>query len=147
MVSRLTRGKIDPAEVLSSVHDRKAGAITLFLGTVRDNSEAGEVDEMEYEAYAAMAEKRMAELEADVRRRWPAVRSVKMVHRVGRLKVGDVSVAVAVAAPHRAEAFEACRHVIETIKYEVPIWKRERLSGGGKVWVEGKRLARRRRGK
>ena len=145
MVSRLTRGKIDPSKVLSSVRDPKAGAIVLFLGTVRDNSEAGRVEEMEYEAYAAMAEKRMAEVEKEVRKKWPAVREVEMVHRIGRLKVGDVSVAVAVSAPHRAEAFEACRHVIETIKHEVPIWKRERLAGGGKVWVEGKRLRPRRK--
>jgi molybdopterin synthase catalytic subunit len=135
--ARLTRRRIDPARVLRSVGDPGAGAVVLFLGTVRDNSEAGKVDRMEYEAYGPMAEKALARTEEEVRRMWPATKAVKIVHRVGDLALGEVSVAVAVSSAHRAEAFEACRHAIETIKHEVPIWKRERLSGGGEVWVEG----------
>jgi len=134
---RLTRGRIDPARVLRSVGDPGAGAVVLFLGTVRDNGEAGDVDGIEYEAYGPMAEKALARTEEEVRRKWPATKAVKILHRVGDLGVGEVSVAVAVSSPHRGEAFEACRHSIETIKRDVPIWKRERLKGGGEVWVEG----------
>jgi molybdopterin synthase catalytic subunit len=123
--------------MVRSVGDAGAGAVVLFLGTVRDNSEAGSVERIEYEAYESMAEKRLEEAERDVRRRWPATTGVKILHRLGSLAVGEVSVAVAVSSPHRAEAFEACRHAIETIKHEVPIWKREKLGDGSEVWVEG----------
>ena len=148
---RLTRGVIDPSAMLKSVADPGAGAVVLFLGTVRDNSEAGSVERIEYQAYEPMAEKRLAEAEREVKRRWPATTGVKIVHRVGNLAVGEVSVAVAVSSPHRAEAFEACRHAIETIKHDVPIWKREKLGDGSEVWVEGVPVgpgagARRRRG-
>jgi molybdopterin synthase catalytic subunit len=135
--ARLTRKKIDPSEMLKSVGDSGAGAVVLFLGTVRDNSEAGSVDRIEYEAYEPMAEKSLARAEEEVKRRWPATRAVKILHRLGRLEVGEVSVAVAVSSPHRAEAFEACRHAMETIKHDAPIWKRERLADGKEVWVEG----------
>ena len=133
----LTRDVIDPAEILRSVADPRAGAVVLFLGTVRDHSEAGSVERIEYEAYEPMAERTLAKCERDIRRRWPATTGVKIAHRVGSLAVGEVSVAVAVSSPHRAEAFEACRHAIETIKHDVPIWKREKLADGRAVWVEG----------
>jgi molybdopterin synthase catalytic subunit len=136
--TRLTRKRIDPAEVVRSVGDGGAGAIVLFLGTVRDNSDAGKVDRMAYEAYAPMAEKKLFEVEMEVRRMWPSAKGVKIVHRTGdSLSIGDVSVAIAVSAEHRAEAFEACRHAIERIKHDVPIWKKERLADGREVWVEG----------
>jgi molybdopterin synthase catalytic subunit len=134
---RLTKSKIDPSKVLKAVGNPGAGAVVLFLGTVRDNSEAGEVDRIEYEAYGPMAEKSLELTEEDVKSRWPATRAVKIVHRLGGLRVGEVSVAVAVSSPHRAEAFEACRHAMERIKHETPIWKRERLADGREVWVEG----------
>ena len=135
--SRLTKKKIDPDAVMRSVGDPGAGAVLLFLGVVRDNSEAGRVDQIEYQAYETMAEKTLATAEKEVKRLWPGTKAVKIVHRVGRLSVGDVSVAIAVSSPHRAEAFEACRHAIETIKHDAPIWKREKLAGGKEVWVEG----------
>ena len=139
---RLTEVEIDPAKVLASVADRRAGAVALFLGTIRDNGEEGAVEGIEYEAYAQMAEKRIAEAEEEARRRWPSVLAIRSVHRVGSLKVGDVSVAVAASSPHRAEAFEACRYVIEAIKHDVPMWKKEVLAGGRTSWVEGTRMAR-----
>lgn len=135
--ARLTRSRIDPAKMLKAVEDPGAGAVVLFLGVVRDNSEAGKVNVIEYEAYGPMAKKRLARTEEEVKRMWPATKAVKILHRVGRLSVGEVSVAIAVSSPHRAEAFEACRHAIETIKHDVPIWKRERLADGREVWVEG----------
>jgi molybdopterin synthase catalytic subunit len=134
---RLTSGVIRPSEILKSVADPEAGAVVLFLGTVRNNSEAGRVERIEYEAYEPMAEKRLAEAEREVKRRWPRTTGVKIVHRVGSLAIGEVSVAVAVSSPHRAEAFEACRHAIEKIKRDVPIWKREKLGDGSEVWVQG----------
>jgi molybdopterin synthase catalytic subunit len=140
-VARLTRDEIDPSKVLSEVGDPGAGAVVLFLGTVRDISEAGNVERIEYEAYEPMAEKSLAQAELEVRRMWPATTGVKIVHRVGNLAVGEVSVAVAVSSPHRAEAFEACRHAIESIKRDVPIWKREKLGDGSEVWVEGNSLS------
>ncbi len=129
--------------MLKSVEDPGAGAVVLFLGTVRDNNEAGRVDRIVYEAYDPMAEKALARTEDEVRRMWPETKAVKIVHRLGDLAVGDVSVAVAVSSAHRADAFEACRHAIEAIKHDVPMWKRERLSGGEEVWVEGSPLGAR----
>lgn len=138
--ARLTRDEIDPSKVVGSVREPAAGAVVLFLGTVRDSSEAGSVERIEYEAYETMAEKRLAQAEQEVRRRWPGTKGVTIVHRLGNLAVGEISVAVAVSSPHRAEAFEACRHAIEAIKRDVPIWKREKLGDGGEVWVEGRPL-------
>ena len=136
---RITEKPIDTAEILSAVQGPRSGATALFIGVVRDNSEAGEVDQILYEAYVPMAEKRMLEIDEEVRRRWP-VNEIKILHRIGRLRVGEVSVAVAVSSPHRGEAFEACRHAIERIKHDVPIWKKERLANGREVWVEGRAM-------
>ncbi|MDG6926405.1 MAG: molybdenum cofactor biosynthesis protein MoaE [Nitrososphaerota archaeon] len=145
-MARLTKRVIDLTKVLVAVQESGAGGTTLFIGTVRDNSEAGTVDMIRYQAYEPMAEKRLQEIEEEAERRWPMAR-VSLVHRLGELAVGEVSVAVAVSAPHRAEAFEACRYIIERIKRDVPIWKKERLAGGREVWVEGHTIgtARKRR--
>src|SRR5207245_5728144 len=93
---------------------------------------------LDYEAYPAMAEKKMAEIEEDTRRRWP-VGEMALVHRLGRLGVGEVSVAVAVSCPHRAEAFDACRHAIDRLKELVPIWKKENWADGATEWVHPSR--------
>ena len=106
----------------------------LFLGTVRDLTGERVTVALDYEAYAGMAEKKMAEIEADTRARWP-VGEIAMIHRLGRLGVGDVSVAVAVSCPHRAQAFEACRHAIDRLKELVPIWKKENWADGTTEWV------------
>lgn len=134
--ARLSESRIDPESILSEVADDGSGATILFLGTVRDKSEAGAVDRIVYDAYAPMAEKRLREIEDEVKQIWP-VNGVRIVHRVGNLKVGEISVAVAVSSPHRGEAFDACRHAIERVKHDVPIWKKERLADGREVWVEG----------
>jgi molybdopterin synthase catalytic subunit len=89
---------------------------------------------LEYEAHPALAEKALAEIEAEARGRWP-VGELAVVHRLGRLDVGDVSVAIAVSCPHRAEAFEACRYIIERLKERVPIWKKENWADGSSEWV------------
>lgn len=120
---------ITAQEVIDAVADASAGGIVTFLGTVRNQTGGRKVLYLEYEAYPPMAEKKMAQIAAEVRERWEAER-VAILHRVGHLEIGEVSVAIAVATPHRKEAFEACRYTIDRLKEIVPIWKRE-------VWEDG----------
>jgi molybdopterin synthase catalytic subunit len=131
---RLTRDAIDYHALTEAVRDPHCGAVALFLGTVRDLTGDQHTAFLDYEAYEPMAEKKLAEIEAEVRRRW-AVGNVALVHRLGRLDVGAVSVAVAVSCPHRAEAFDACRFAIDTLKELVPIWKKENAPDGTGEWV------------
>ena len=138
---RITSRRIAPDEVLESVRDRHAGGIVMFLGTVREQSEGRKVVGLAYETYKEMAEKKMAVIADEMVKRWP-VRRVSMVHRVGRLKVGEVSVAVAVSCEHRAEAFEACRYGIDAIKSLLPLWKKDLLQGGSEEWVKGTPIER-----
>lgn len=119
--------------------DVAAGGVALFLGTVRDHGEAGKVVELDYQSYVGLAERKLLEIEKEVLRRWP-VKKIRIVHRIGRLRLGEVSVAVALSTPHRAEAFEACRYAIDRIKRDVPIWKRETLTGGKRIWVAGQTM-------
>jgi len=122
--------------VLASVVGEEAGGAVLFVGTIRRKSGRRTVEGLTYEVYREMAEKKMLEIEKRVRDRWPVVK-IAMVHRYGPLKVGEVSVAVAVSCRHRAEAFEACRYAIDTIKVALPMWKKERFKGGSETWVRG----------
>jgi molybdopterin synthase catalytic subunit len=131
-VVRLTREPIDlPALLATSPAD---GALALFVGVVRNENAGRRVTHLEYEAYEEMALPLLEQLEAECRRGWP-VTDVRMVHRLGRLEIGDASVAIAVASPHRAEAFAACRHAIDALKRTVPIWKKEHFEGGA-VWLD-----------
>ena len=116
--------------------DEEAGGTVLFVGTIRNQTEGKKVKGLEYEVYRKMAKREIAKLEEDVRKRWP-IKSIRMVHREGKLKVGEVSVVVAVSAEHRGEAFDAARYAIDRIKESFPIWKREKFSGGRKVWAKG----------
>ena len=130
---RLTRDPIDYAALTESVRAPHCGGVVLFLGTVRDLTGDERTDFLDYETYPAMAEKKLAEVEVELRTTWPTVGGVAFIHRIGRLDVGEVSVAVAVSAPHRAEAFAAARFGIDAIKERVPIWKKD----SGTTWVEG----------
>lgn len=132
----LTRSAINPSRVIREVKDDSAGGTVVFIGTIRNRSELGKVDGLEYQAYRKMAEKRMKAIVDEVIKRWP-VKKVRMYHREGRLRVGEVSVVVAVSSEHRMEAFEACRYAIDRIKTGLPLWKRERVRGTSR-WVEGK---------
>ncbi len=145
MKSGIVRRPIDPSKVLESVMDPEAGGIVLFVGTVRNRTGSARVRGLEYEVYYSMAQQKFAELVQEIRRRWP-VKSVTMIHREGKLKIGEVSVAVGVSAAHRREAFEAARFAIERIKRSFPIWKREKLEGGRYSWVSGTPIQRLRRG-
>lgn len=130
----LTSDKIDYHGLTELVRRPHCGAVVLFLGTVRDLTGDRHTVALDYEAYPAMAEKKMAEIEADTRQRWP-VGDLAMVHRLGHLDVGEVSVAVAVSCPHRDQAFAAGRHAIDRLKELVPIWKKENWADGQSEWV------------
>ncbi|MCC6420139.1 MAG: molybdenum cofactor biosynthesis protein MoaE [Gemmataceae bacterium] len=131
---RLTREPIDHHALTEQVRRNDCGAVVAFLGTVRDLTGDRVTVALDYEAYPGMAEKKLAEIEADTRARW-AVGEIALIHRLGRLAVGEVSVAVAVSCPHRAQAFEACRHAIDRLKELVPIWKKENWADGSTEWV------------
>ena len=111
------------------------GAITTFLGLVRNHNQGRRVQYLEYEAYEPLALKAFARIDEEVRRRWPGMR-LALHHRTGRLEIGEASVAIVTASPHRGDAFAACRYVIERVKQIVPVWKREHFDGGD-VWIEG----------
>lgn len=130
---RLVREPIDLAGLTPA--NPCDGALCLFVGVVREENEGRRVSYLEYEAYEEMALPLMAEIAAEAHRRWP-VTDVRLVHRLGRLEIGEPSVAVAVVSPHRREAFEACRYAIDTLKARVPIWKKEHYADGA-LWLEG----------
>ena len=121
-------------DLMTAVRGDGDGAVALFLGTVRNHNAGRRVLRLEYSAYAEMAEGQMAAIEEQASSRFNISR-VALVHRQGRLEIGETSVGVAVSAPHRAEAFEACRFIIDTLKKKVPIWKKEFFEGG-EQWVE-----------
>jgi molybdopterin synthase catalytic subunit len=130
----LTREPIDYSRMTEMVRRPGSGAVVVFLGTVRDITGDEVTVALDYDAYAPMAEKKLAEIEAATRSRWP-VGEISIVHRLGRLEVGEISVAVAVSCPHRAEAFEACRFAIDLTKELAPIWKKENWADGRTEWV------------
>ena len=132
----LTSDPLDPAKALEFVGDPGAGGTCVFVGTVREHSDAGDVTGLRYESYEELAGSRLREIAAELFERWP-VRKAALHHRTGDLGVGEISVVVACSTPHRAEAFASCRHGIERIKADVPIWKQEHLTTGDAHWVRG----------
>jgi molybdopterin synthase catalytic subunit len=130
----LTRDKIDHQKLTEGVRRDDCGGVVTFLGTVRDLTDGRVTAALDYEAYPDMAEKKMTEIERETRERWP-VGDMMMVHSLGHLDVGEISVAVAVSCPHRAQAFDACRHAIDRLKELVPIWKKENWADGTTEWV------------
>jgi len=131
----ITPDPIDVTELMSRVRRSTSGALASFVGVVRDHHEGRSVHHLEYQAYPPMAEREMARIAGDARERW-ALDGVAVIHRTGRLEVGEASVAIVVAAPHRKEAFEACSFIIEELKRSVPIWKKE-FGETGEAWVIG----------
>ena len=115
---------IDVVELLASVSVPEAGGIDMFLGTTRNHSKGKKVIRLEYEAYSPMALRMMSEIESEIRKRWN-IQKISIVHRIGIVPVMEASVAIAVSAAHRKEAFEACRFIIDELKKSVPIWKKE----------------------
>jgi len=137
-IIRITRDALDAQAIRAleeAVTTPGAGGVVTFQGVVRDNARGKQVRSLAYDAYVEMAEQQMAQIAADVEQRWETS-VVAIVHRIGRLEIGECSVVVVVACPHRAEAFEACRYAIDTLKATVPIWKKE-IYADGEEWVEG----------
>lgn len=130
----ITTQPIDFAQVTNSVRSPAAGAVVLFMGTVREFTGDVQTSSLEYESYPQMAVQSMQQLAAEAQQKWPLV-SVSMVHRTGHLDLGEIAVAVAVSAGHRREAFEAGHWLIDTLKEKVPIWKKERYADGTTEWV------------
>jgi molybdopterin synthase catalytic subunit len=132
----LTESPIDGGAVAGAVQAAEHGATVLFVGTVRSENSGRLVSGIRYEAYPAMAERVLASIVGDAEARWPGS-AVAAVHRLGDLGLGEASVAVAAAAPHRDAAFEAGRYVIEEIKKRLPVWKKERYADGTEAWLGG----------
>jgi len=130
----LTNDPIDYTALTESVRSHAAGAVVLFLGTVREMTDGRQTVTLDYEAFPQMAEAKLEELLVEARRKWPVVQAA-IAHRLGRLELGDVSVAVAVSTPHRQQAFEAGKHLIDRLKEVVPIWKKENWADGTTEWV------------
>jgi len=131
---RVTDEEIRLQELIDEVKSKEAGAIVLFLGTPRRHSRGREVEYLEYEAYPEMAEAKLRDIGQEIKKKWGLDR-VAIVQRIGRVGLGEASVAIAVAAPHRREAFEAARYAIDRLKEIVPIWKKE-VWEGGEEWIE-----------
>ena len=131
---QLTTTAIDTAALVDSAEHPNAGAVVLFLGTTRELTNGRQTVALDYEAYRKMAERRLAELESEARRRWPVIECM-IVHRLGHVPVTEGSVAIVVSTPHRADAFAAAQWLIDTIKRDVPIWKQEHWADGTSEWV------------
>jgi molybdopterin synthase catalytic subunit len=130
----LTEKPIDTAALVDGVRHAAAGAVVLFLGTTREFTAGRQTVALDYEAYREMAERQLADLESEARRRWPVVECM-IVHRLGRVPPTEASVAIAVSTPHRSDAFAAGQWLIDSLKRDVPIWKREQWADGTTEWV------------
>ena len=131
---RVTAEPLSVQQVNDLVKRPTDGAVVTFDGIVRNNFDGRPVRYLAYEAYAAMAEKKLAEVGAEVQQKF-AIGEIAMVHRIGRLEIGESSIVIAVAAPHRHAAFEACAYAMDRVKAEVPVWKKEFFGDGADHWV------------
>ncbi len=133
-VYRVVGVPLSPDAIASEVDDAGAGGIVIFSGVVRNETGGRPVKFLEYEAHAPMAEAKMREIGDAIRARWAEVKRVAILHRIGRLEIGESSVLIAVSAAHRQDAFDACKYAIDTLKRTVPVWKKEHFEDG-EVWV------------
>ncbi|GAC1522264.1 MAG: hypothetical protein NVS3B14_23180 [Ktedonobacteraceae bacterium] len=131
----ITREPLDRDALVAAVTHASAGGIVVFEGVVRDQARGKQIRYLEYDVYPEMAIQQIRAIVAEAEKRW-GVERVAVAHRIGRLEIGEASVIIAVATPHRAEAFDACRFIIDTLKTTVPIWKKE-VATNGEEWVEG----------
>jgi molybdopterin synthase catalytic subunit len=131
----VTAEVLDPIGLCERVSTPEAGAVVLFSGIVRDNNLGRRVEHLEYDAYPPLAERTLADIANEALSRWDLT-EVAIHHRIGRLEIGEASLLVAVSAPHRAEAFEACHYCVDRVKQAVPVWKKE-VWEGGESWIEG----------
>jgi molybdopterin synthase catalytic subunit len=131
----VTPAPLDSAALVALVDKKGDGAVVTFAGLVRDHNQGRQVQFLEYEAYEPLAIRALQRIVDEARELWPGA-CVAVHHRLGRLEIGEASIVIAAASPHRADAFAACRYTIERVKQIVPIWKREHFDGGD-VWLEG----------
>ena len=129
-IFKITTEDISADALVSALGDPAIGAVAAFVGVVRGETDGREVRCLEYEAYLEMAEETLRQIGDEIRARWPTIREVAIVHRVGRLEVGETAVVIALSAAHRPEVFDALRYGIDRLKEIVPLWKKE-------VWVDG----------
>ena len=134
---QITESPVDPEALREAIADPACGAVATFIGVTRNSFRGKEVQYLEYEAYAPMAEREMRMIGTEIAGLWPAVAGVAIAHRVGRVEVGEASVVIAVSAPHRREALAACAHGIERLKATLPVWKKEIFSDGSE-WRENR---------
>ena len=134
-VIQITRDALDRDVLVAAVSHPGVGGVVIFEGVVRDNARGKQVRYLEYDVYPEMAIQQIRAIVAEAEKRW-GVDCVAVAHRIGRIEIGEASVIIVVATPHRAEAFEACRYIIDTLKTTVPIWKKE-VATDGEEWVEG----------
>lgn len=134
-VFQLVRDPIRPGEIVEGLKAPEDGALVVFDGFVRNNFKGRQTLYLDYEAYEPMAYAKMREIGAEIREKFP-IHRLAIIHRLGRLEIGETSVLIAVSSPHRGAAFDACRYAVDTLKRSVPIWKKEYFVGGA-VWAEG----------
>ena len=135
MRSAIVTRALDPAALVAEASGSRHGAVVLFVGTVRDMNDGRPVEGIEYAAYGAMAEKELSRILGEAAERYPAA-DIIVEHRTGQLALGEASVAIVVAHPHRGPAYEASRYVIEELKRRLPVWKREAYTDGTREWVD-----------
>lgn len=135
-VYKIQTEKIKPDALYHAVLSDSDGAVTTFAGVVRDNTKGRGTSYLIYDAYKEMAQKKMREIGDEIKGRWDVDR-VGMLHRIGRLEIGEISVLIAVSSPHRKASLEACHYAIDRLKQTVPIWKKEVWTDGGEAWIEG----------
>ena len=130
----MTTVPIEVQKVLAAARSDDCGGLAVFIGTVRNHSRGKEVQRLEYEAYPGMAEKMIGQIVAEAGEKWD-VRKAAVSHRTGRLEIGEIAVVIAVATPHRQDAFAACQYIIDRLKVVVPIWKKE-VATDGETWID-----------
>lgn len=141
LITEIITTPISHEEIYSFLSDHKFGAQVTFFGVVRNNYEGKSTTGMYYDVFAPLAKKTLQLICEEAQLKWGPAMRIIAVHRTGELAVGESSIAIGVGAPHRDEAFQACRYVIEEIKTRLPIWKEERYAGGTRAWLEGKQLS------
>jgi molybdopterin synthase catalytic subunit len=131
----ITDNHLSLQEIMYHLEDNSAGAISIFIGSVRNQGRSGNVSEIHYEAYNKMAEEKMNDIENEAHTKW-SIKKLIAIHRIGNIRVGETSIIIGVSSEHRKDAFEACKYVIDNVKTRVPIWKKE-ISDENQKWVDG----------
>jgi molybdopterin synthase catalytic subunit len=132
---RITNNRLSLQEIMLELEDNSAGALSIFIGNVRNRGRSANVSEIYYESYSKMAEQKMREIENEAQTKWE-IKKLVVFHRIGNIKVGETSIIIGVSSEHRNESFEACQYVINNVKTRVPIWKKE-ISNESQKWAEG----------